>query len=126
VRLLSADDPEKQDRTLDLFERAQSGEIDLMTSEAIVAETIYVLTSARLYGASRETVAQSLLGLLSLHSVYLDNKDIVLAALQRFATSRFSFADCLCIEHARRHTAGMVFTYDRGFDRVPDIRRLEP
>jgi predicted nucleic-acid-binding protein len=64
--------------------------------------------------------------LLSIHSLYLDNKDIVLAALQRFATSRFAFADCLCIEHARQKTAGMAFTYDRGFDRVPDIRRLEP
>lgn len=126
MRLLSADDSEKQDRTLDLFERAQLGEIDLMTSEAIVAETIFVLTSARLYGASRETVAQSLLGLLSIQGLYLDNKDIVLAALQRFAASRFAFADCLCIEHALRQTAGRIFTYDRGFDRVLDIRRLEP
>ena len=109
-----------------MFERAQSGEIDLMTSEAIVAETIYVLTSDRLYGASRETVATSLLSLLSMHSLHLDHKDIILAALQRFAASRFSFADCLCIEHARQRTAGMVFTYDRGFDRVLDIRRLEP
>jgi predicted nucleic acid-binding protein len=44
VRLLSADNPDKRERTLDLFERAQSGGIDLMTSEAIVAETIFVLT----------------------------------------------------------------------------------
>lgn len=126
MRLLSADDPEKQERTLDLFERAQSGEIDLLTSEAIVAETVFVLTSARLYAASRETVAQSLLALLSIQSVHMDNKEVILAALQRFGASRFAFADCLCIEHARRRTAGMVFTYDRGFDRVPDIRRLEP
>jgi predicted nucleic-acid-binding protein len=124
--LLGADDADKLERTLNLFERAQSGEIDLMTSEAIVAETIFVLTSTRLYGASRETVAQALLALFSIHNVHIDNKEVILAALQRFAASRFAFADCLCIEHARRQTAGMVFTYDRGFDRVPDIRRLEP
>ena len=126
MRLLSEDDPDKHERTLDLFERAQSGKIDLITSEAIVAETILVLTSARLYGASRETVAQSLLGLLSIHNLHMDHKDIVLAALERYATSRVAFVDCLCIEYALRQASGIVFTYDRGFDLVPDIHRLEP
>ena len=97
-----------------------------MTSEAIVAETIFVLTSARLYGASRETTSQSLLAPLSIHSRHLENKDIILAALERFKTSRISFVVCRCMEHMRRRTAGMVFTYDRAVDRIPDIRRQEP
>ncbi|MFT4039199.1 MAG: PIN domain-containing protein [Thermomicrobiales bacterium] len=126
VRLIAADDPEKESRTLDLFDRARSGAIDLMTSEAIIAETIYVLTSPRLYGATRSQAAESLLGLLSISALHLDHKDTVVAALQRYALSNFAFPDCLCIEHALRQTSGLVFTYDRGFDRVPDIRRLEP
>jgi len=43
IRLLAGDDLEKAKQVRALFGRAQRGEVDLYTSEAILAEVVYVL-----------------------------------------------------------------------------------
>ena len=48
IRLLARDDPEKTRRCLALLQRAERGEAQLVTSESVVAEVVYVLSSPAL------------------------------------------------------------------------------
>lgn len=57
IRMLMGDDPERTRACGALFAQAQRGEVDLHTSEAIVAEVVFVLKSKVLFGLSRAQIA---------------------------------------------------------------------
>jgi uncharacterized protein len=127
IRLLTQDDLEKARRSFDLFQRANRGEIELVTSEAVVAEVVYVLSSPRLYGTPRNEIATRLGAMLVSSGLRLAYKPTVLDALKRYGSTNLHFVDCLCVEHALKEgIPATVYSYDRGLDRVPGVRRLEP
>ncbi len=126
VRLLTGDDPHEAARCLALFERAQRSEVSLVTSESVVAEVAYVLASRSTYRIPRATVAAALRPLLADPGLQVDHKQSVLQALDLWQDSRLDFADCLSVEHVLRADLDGIYSYDRDFDRVSGIRRLEP
>ncbi len=109
-----------------LFEKAQRGELALTTSEAIVAEVVYVLSSKNLYGLSRDEVRARLYPFLTLSGLKLPARRLYLRALDLFAAHRLDFEDALAAAHMERDKISQILTYDREFDRVPGIERLEP
>jgi predicted nucleic-acid-binding protein len=127
VRLLTQDDPTKATRCLELFQQANRGESNLATSEAVIAETVYVLASRRLYGLPRDELAVRLGAVLAGSRLRLDHKDAVLEALQLYGSTHLHFVDCLCVAHARQEAfPHIVYSYDQDLDRIAGIRRLEP
>jgi predicted nucleic acid-binding protein len=126
VRVLTGDNPVKAARGLALFQRAQRGEAELVTSESVVAEVVYVLGSPVIYRLPRPDVARALRPVLSNNGLRLDHKQSVLAALDRWERTRLDFEDCLSVEHMQRQKLDGIYSYDRDFDRVPEVRRLEP
>jgi predicted nucleic acid-binding protein len=126
IRLLTEDDPQKAARSLALFQRAQRGELDLVTSESVVAEVAYVLSSRTTYRIARATVAAALGPLLTDPGIQVEHKASILQALELWKDSNLDFTDCLSVEHVRRASLDGIYSYDRDFDRVPGIRRLEP
>ncbi len=125
VRLLTGDDPEKERRSLALFQRAQRGEIGLVTSESVVAEVVFVLSGAT-YRVPRPAVATALRPVLINPGLRIDHKRSMMAALDLWEHSNLDFEDCLSVEHVRRAALAGIYSYDRDFDRVPGIVRREP
>lgn len=126
LRLLTQDDPEKSARCRDLFRRAARGEEHLTTSEAVVAEVVFVLASPALYRQPRPGIATRLGAVLVNNGLHIEHKEAILEALNLYGATTLHFVDCLCVAHARRQERGRVFSYDRGMDRVPDVERVEP
>ena len=126
IRLLTRDDPVKEQRCLELFKQARNGEVVLVTSSVIIAEVTFVLTSRAIYHFSRAEAALGIQTLLALQNLHLSQKSEVISALDLWETSTLDFPDCLAAEITRRMSLDGIFTYDRGFDRIPDVRRLEP
>jgi predicted nucleic acid-binding protein len=126
IRLLTGDDPEKAARSLALFKRAQRGELTLVTSESVIAEIAYVLSSRTTYRIARATIAAALGPLVADPSLQIDHKEAILRSLELWKESTLDFTDCLSAEHVRRANLDGIYSYDRDFDRVPDIHRLEP
>jgi predicted nucleic acid-binding protein len=126
VRALTGDHPTMSPASRELFRRAGRGDVLLETSEAVVAEVCYVLTSPRTYQLSRMAAAEVLRPLLQLRALRLPNKEVLLSALDRWSTSaQRKFVDCLVVEHALSQSEA-VYSYDRALDRVAGLRRLEP
>lgn len=80
LRYLTRDDEEKAARSRRLVERAQRGEVELMTSEAIVLEVVQVLGSPRLYRMPRPILATVMKSLLENRGLRLDHKATVVQA----------------------------------------------
>jgi predicted nucleic acid-binding protein len=126
VRLLTGDDPEKAARSLALFQRSQRGEHTLVTSESVIAEVAYVLSSRTTYRIARATIAAALAPLIADPGLQVEHKDSILRSLDLWKDSNLDFTDCLSAEHVRRANLDGIYSYARDFDRVPGIRRLEP
>jgi predicted nucleic acid-binding protein len=69
IRLLTGDDPVKERQCLELFRRAQAGDVTLITSSVIIAELTFVLTSRATYNFSRRQVSLGVQSLLGLHNI---------------------------------------------------------
>ena len=127
VRLLAADDEKKTDACFRLFQRVERGEESVTTAEAIIAEVVYVLSSPSLYHLSHEEISGRLAPILSLRSLQLRNKRTYLRALDLYATyPSIDFEDALAAAHMARRGISEIVTYDRDFDRLPGIKRIEP
>lgn len=110
-----------------LIERVRTGEEDIATSEAVVAEVIYVLTSRRLFGVHRSEVVANLKPILAMPGVKLANKGVCLDALDYFASHGFlDFTDALLTAYVERSDPAELYSYDADFDRMSGVTRLVP
>jgi predicted nucleic acid-binding protein len=110
----------------DLIRRTERGEVELTTSDAVIAEVAFVLTSKAHYGHSVPDAAGRLAAVLRLRGVRLRNKRIVLNALDLWAAwPKLGFVDALAASYAL-HTDVELATFDTDFDRIPGIARWHP
>ena len=109
-----------------LFAAVEQGQREITTSDAIVAEVVYVMTSPNLYARSRTEVVDLLLPILSLRGCRLPDKPVTLRALDFYQTAgRLSFVDALAAAHCER--PGMeLATFDGGLHHLPGIVRYDP
>jgi len=128
LRYLTRDDEAKAEACYELFQQVQRGDAELATCEAIVAEVIYVLSSPRLtYRLNHEEIRARLLPLLTLRGLRLPQKRVCLQALDTYASSpSMDFEDALATAHMEQRGIAEIVSYDRDFDSVPRVRRVEP
>lgn len=94
----------------------------------MVTEVVYVLSSPRApYRLSHEDVRARLVPLLTLRGLKLSQKRLYLRALDLYASSPFlDFEDAVALAHMERTGIKEFLSYDRDFDRVAGITRVEP
>jgi len=126
IRLLTRDDPEKAQRCFDLLKRAERGELELVTSEYVIAEVVYVLSSPRLYHLPPKRIRDLLLPILSLRGLKLLSRQVYRQALDIYAQYNVDFGDALTVAHMRKWEIRTILSYDRHFDRIEDVERQEP
>lgn len=129
IRLLTGDDPAKQDAAASLFERGERverGERTLGAPDTVIGDAVYVLRSARLYHAARPDIAAMLTALVRLPHFQLTNRDAVLTALALYGRTALDFGDCMLIASMQREQNTTLYSYDQDFDNIPGVRRLEP
>ncbi len=128
LRYLTRDDETKAKACFELFQRLKAGSEQVFTSEAIITEVVYVLSSKRgPYRLAHEEIHSRLVPILTLRGLKLPQKHLYLRALERYAASTFlDIEDAVAIAHMERQGAREILSYDTDFDRVPNIKRVEP
>jgi len=99
------------------------------SSESVISEAVYVLSSRTLYNREREEVRLSLSAVIELPGLHLPGKEVCLRALDLYGTTTtrwLDFVECLCVAHMEDAGIETIFSFDRGFDSVPGIARQEP
>lgn len=128
LRYLTRDDEAKAEACYQLFQRVKRGEEELFTCEAIVTEVVYVLSSRRApYRLSHEEIRARLVPILTLRGLRLPRKRIYIRALDLYASSPFlDFEDALAASHMEQRGVTEIVSYDKDFDLVAGVRRVEP
>ena len=115
LRLLTGKPTEQADQAEALMLRAERGEVRLWICSIVVAEVVWVLTSA--YGFSTTASAEAVLGFLSCDGLIVDEGPVVLASLQTMTETSVDFADAYLAVRARL-SGFPVASFDRDFDRL--------
>jgi predicted nucleic acid-binding protein len=127
LRAITGDDPVKGPACADLFRRVALGEEVVTTCEAVITEVVYVLSSRGNYGLGHAEVRARLAPLLRLPGLHFPAKQVHLDALDVYAAhAALDFEDALCVAHMRHAGIEELLSYDTDFDRLGDIRRVEP
>ena len=124
IRYVTQDEPQKTARCEQLFKKVEAGTEALLIHVLIVAEVIWVLTGV--YRLTKERVVDALLELLSMEAIHLDDKERVLTALDRYRAKPVDFIDAYHAQYLLDKKLDAVYSYDRDFDILPGLRRLEP
>jgi predicted nucleic acid-binding protein len=86
-----------------------------------------VLSSRATYGLSHLDIRARLAPVLRMRGLRLPGKHLYLEALDLFATlPALDYEDALCVAHMRQAGINEILSYDKDFDRVDDVRRVEP
>lgn len=99
-------------------------ESELLLTDLVVAETVYVLES--FYEAPRQQVAEAVRSLLALDSVVCVDPALLLRAVEVYETERIDFAEAYLVACAESTGVDKVASFDRSLDRVGTIERIEP
>ena len=126
IRFITKDDSKKASKCLLLFKKAREKKVILTTSEAILAETVYILTSKVLYGLSREAVRDKLQPLIGLKGLKLNFRAEILMALDIFVEYKIDFEDALTVAQMKSEQIKNIYSYDQDFDKVDWVARQEP
>ena len=128
LRYLTGDDEDKAEACYRLFQRVRQGEEDLFTCEAIITEVVYVLSSNRApYRLSHDEIRSRLAPLLTLRGLRIPQKRVYIRALDIYASlPSLDFEDALAVAHMERLGITEIVSYDRDFDMVTGLQRVEP
>lgn len=126
LRYLTRDDDQNHQACLELFQQAEQNQVSLVTSEAVIAEVVYVLGSPKHYQLPRPRIQIVLTRLLILSGLKVPQRQVCLRALDLYAKHSLDFEDCLSLAHMEQQSLTQLYSYDLGFDLIAGIQRLEP
>ena len=120
VRHLTGDPPEMAARATGFL----ASERDLLVTDLVVAETVYVLES--FYKAPRGQIAESMRSLIAFESTVVVDPALLLRAIEVYEIDRLDFAEAYLVACAESTGVGRVASFDQAIDRVDTVERLEP
>ncbi len=85
-----------------------------------------MLGSPGLYHVPREEVAALLTTLVRLPAFKVRDRRVVLTAMRLYGARNLDFGDAMLLAAMELAGATEIFSYDTDFDRIPDVRRVEP
>ena len=126
LRYFTRDDDQRSPQALALLQRVERGEERVATSPIVIFEAVFILD--RTYGVPRARIHALVKPVLELVGVSVPDKPLLLEALDRFAVAsrKLSFADLYIALDARSRGITEIYSWDKGFDRIEGITRVEP
>ncbi len=120
LRFLRDDDVVQSVQARTLLASAQKGEVNLAASVLTMAEVFYALRAS--YGFSRSEAAELLTRVLRTDVIDVERAETVANALERVQHANVDFGDAMLAAEAAA-TRDEVATFDRDFERFPDVKR---
>jgi predicted nucleic acid-binding protein len=123
VRILTGDPPAQARSAARALERAGEGRFALIVPDIVVAEVAYVLISS---GIETARAAELIDRLLDLPGIVVVDEVLLRDTVLLWSRGRLDFADAYLAALARRISDSSVLSFDRDFDRVEGVARLDP
>ena len=120
VRHLTGDPPAMARRATQFLSEAS----ELLLTDLVAAETIYVLES--FFEAPRDQIAEAMRSLLAFDAIVVVDAALLLRAIEIYEVDRLDFAESYVVACAESTGVGAIASFDKSTDRVDTVERVEP
>jgi predicted nucleic acid-binding protein len=124
LRFLTRDQPEQAARCKALFARLETGEEVAYIPEVAVSEVVWTLRS--FYKWPPQRIRRFVGQVVALKGVWLQERGKLLQALALFAEKNIDFSDALIAAEMLTRGYTEIYSYDRHFDKLAEVERVEP
>lgn len=124
LRHLLADHPEQSPKATAYLAQVERGEIQVRTAETVIFEAVFTLE--RYYHHPKAQIREALLPLIELPGVILPGKRLFRQVFDWYVDLNLPFADAYHAVLARRFRIDEIVSFDKHFERIPGIKRIEP
>jgi len=122
---LLKDNPERSQKSFQLLGQAERNEIQLYATELVIADVVWILQGTR-YRMPRSMIRDLLLPVIELPGIRLANKGLYQEIFSLYVDSKIDFIDAHNAVVMQRLGLKDIYSYDKDFNRVPGVNRLEP
>jgi uncharacterized protein len=122
LRYLTWDDPEKAQKCKELFKRLEFGTETAILLEITLAEVIWTLQ--RFFKLEKSFIRDILKPILNFKGLRIQNKEIILRALDKYVNHNVDFPDVYISELSKKLKA-KVYSYNKDLSKL-GTKRTEP
>jgi len=123
LRHLLQDHPEQSPKATAYLARVERGEFQVRTSDTVIFETVFTLQ--RQYRQSKAKIREALLPLIEMPGIALPRKRRFRKVFDLYVDLNLPFADAYHAVLMERLKVDKIATFDKEFDRVPGIKRVQ-
>jgi uncharacterized protein len=109
-----------------LIQDIEQGRMIVWTSELVISEVVYVLSSKLGYNVGRTAIRDMLLPLISLAGIRLAHKSIYRRVFDLYASLPIDYVDAYNAALMESRKESEIYSYDADFDRIQGLTRYEP
>lgn len=124
LRHLLGDVPRQSAQSGAFLARVEKGEVAVRISDTIVFEVVFTLE--RGYRISKDEIREKVLPLIELPGVELPGKRRFRKVFDLYVDLNISFADAYHAATMQRLRLKQIISFDKEFDRVDGITRVDP
>lgn len=128
IRAMTGDDIAKKEACQKMLRRISEREIVATTTESVLAEIVYVLSSKKVgYNLSREAIRSRLYPILQLSGLHINNRATYLKALDLYVLHNIDFEDAILLAYALENDGVTgIYSYDQKLGNNTGVTRLVP
>ena len=124
LRFLTNDLLEKADRCAKLLILIEAGSEEVWLPDLVLADIVWILE--KFYNQSKKRIQELLIPILELHGLRYTNKKVAKDALRLYVEKNLDWTDAFVAAQMLAQKKIEIYSYDRDFDKIEGITRLEP
>ena len=124
IRFLTNDIPQKADACERIFKKAVEKKEIIFTTDMVIAEIVWVLES--FYELEKEEIQPKVEKILNTPNLVCPNKDLILRALALYREKNIDYIDAYNALILKEKGVDELYSYDKDYDRIDWLTRLEP
>ena len=124
IRFLTNDIPQKADACEKIFKKAVAKKETLFTTDLVIAEIVWVLES--IYELQKEEVQDKVEKILNTPNLICPHRNLILSALTLYSEKNIDYIDAYNALVLKDEGIEELYSYDKDYDRIDWLTRLEP
>ena len=124
LRFLTNDVPTQAERCEKLLEEVQKGAIAVFLADITLADVIWILE--KYYKLPRNEIRMAMRRIIELKGLQCSNKSQALAALDYYVEKNIDWTDAFMATQLIAKDIWELYSFDKHFDRLEGLTRIEP
>ncbi|MFZ3385544.1 MAG: PIN domain-containing protein [Candidatus Hydromicrobium sp.] len=124
LRYFEKEDESTYRKVETLFHKIVNGNIIGISTSLVIAEVIWVLK--KFYNWDKEEICNNVELILKTPNIRFNQRSVIVKAINLYKYKNINFIDAYNYSYMKANGIDEIYTFDRDFDELQDVKRLEP